>query len=85
MSASCIFQIHPLTVDRGFQLECEGILPKPLQLQRLIEAVIAAAQIGQGLEAEIRIFDSTGDVAEVLELKNSNHHANVRATTYSRS
>ncbi len=79
MSASCVFQIHPLTVDRGFELECEGILPKPLQLQRLIEAVIAAAQIGQGLDAEIRIFDSTGGVAEVLELKNAHSHAHTHA------
>jgi hypothetical protein len=68
MSAKCVFSIRPLSVDKGFELACEGITREPLRVQRLIEAVLAAAQIGQGMKAEIRIFDTAGEVAEVLEL-----------------
>jgi hypothetical protein len=30
---------------------------------------IAAAQIGQGLEAEVQIFHTAGEISEVLELQ----------------
>jgi hypothetical protein len=62
------FLIRPLSVDKGFELECEGVMEEPLRVQRLIEAVIAAAQMGQGLDAEIQILDAEGRVVEVLEL-----------------
>lgn len=68
MSAKFVFLIHPLSVERGFELECEGVMGAPLKVHRLIEAVIAAAQIGQGLDAEMHILNSAGEVIEVLEL-----------------
>jgi hypothetical protein len=58
-------------VEKGFELECEGILGEPLRVHRLVEAIIAAAQIGQGLDAEIQIFNTAGEVTEVLELNGS--------------
>ena len=68
MSAKFIFLSRPLSVEKGFELECEGVMAQPLQVHRLIEAIIAAAQIGQGLDAEMHIFNSAGEVIEVLEL-----------------
>ena len=68
MSAKFIFLIRPLSVEKGFELECEGVMAAPFKVQRLIEAIIAAAQIGQGLDAEMHIFNSAGEVIEVLEL-----------------
>ncbi len=68
MSAKFIFLIRPLSVDKGFELECDGVMAHPLQFHRLIEAIIATAQIGQGLDAEMHIFNSAGEVIEVLEL-----------------
>jgi len=62
------FLIRPLSVDKGFELDCEGVMEEPLRVQRLIEAVIAAAQMGQGLDAEIQILNVEGEIAEVLEL-----------------
>jgi len=52
-------------------LECEGVIEEPLRVQRLIEAVIAAAQMGQGLDAEIQILNVEGETAEVLQLSGS--------------
>jgi hypothetical protein len=68
MHAPFLFLIRPLSVDQGFELECEGIIPAPLRVHRLIEAILAAAQIGQGVKAEIQIFNTEGEVVEVLEL-----------------
>ena len=51
MSVLCVFQIRPLSVEKEFELECDGIIREPLRVHRLIEAIIAAGQIGQGLEA----------------------------------
>jgi len=48
-------------------LECEGIIPEPLRVHRLIEAIIASAQIGHGLDAEVQIFNTAGEVTRVLE------------------
>lgn len=62
------FLIRPLSVDKGFELECEGVMEEPLRVQRLIEAVIAAAQMGQGLDAEVQILNAEGRVVEVLGL-----------------
>ena len=71
MSQAFVFLIRPLSVDRGFELDCEGIIEEPLRVHRLIEAVIAAAQMGQGLDAEIQILNPEGEVAEVLQLNGS--------------
>lgn len=43
-----------------------------MRVQRLFEAILAAAQIGQGLDAEVRIYNTHGEVAEVLELNRPN-------------
>jgi len=51
MSAPFVFRVRPLSLEKGFELECEGIIREPLRVHRLIEAIIAAGQIGQGLEA----------------------------------
>jgi hypothetical protein len=37
-------------------------------VHRLFEAVLAAGQIGQGLDAEVHIFNTGGEVIEVLEM-----------------
>lgn len=68
MSEKFELRIRPLSIERGFELECEGLTPDPLRVHRLIEAILAAAQIAQGLRAEIQIFNTDGEVAEVLEL-----------------
>ncbi|HSI15110.1 MAG TPA: hypothetical protein VK961_23860 [Chthoniobacter sp.] len=68
MTAPFVFMIRPLSIERGFELECEGILRDPLRVQRLIEAVIAAAQIGQGLDAEVQILDTEGKTLETLKI-----------------
>jgi len=68
MPARFIFLIRPLSVERGFELECEGVIATPMEFHRLFEAILAAGQIGQGLEAEVHIFNTEGEVIEVLEL-----------------
>ncbi len=75
MSAKLVFLIRPLSLEKGFELECEGILAEPMRVHRLIEAIIAAAQIGQGSDAEMQIFNTDGQVAEVLELNADLLHA----------
>jgi hypothetical protein len=71
MTAPFVFFIRPLSLEKGFELECEGILLEPLRVQRLIEAVIAAVQIGQGLDAEVHILNTEGQVIEVLNVDGS--------------
>ena len=68
MHPSFVFLIRPLSIEKGFELECEGIIEEPLRVRRLIEAVIAAAQIGQGLSAEVQILDTEGQTVEVLNM-----------------
>ena len=72
MSQAFVFLIRPLSVDKGFELDCEGVLEEPLRVHRLIEAIIAAVQMGQGLDAEIQILDVEGETAEVLQLNGRN-------------
>lgn len=69
MREKFIFQIHPLTMDEGFELMCEGIMEKPLLVERLFEAVVLATQLGQDLNFEIQIFDVEGQKAEIIELQ----------------
>ena len=68
MNPPFVFLIRPLSLEKGFELECEGIIRDPLHVQRLIEAVIAAVQIGQGLDAEVRILDPEGKTVETLKM-----------------
>jgi hypothetical protein len=67
-----IFQIQPVSIERGFTLSCEGILDEPVLYTRFIDAVIHAAQLGRELDGEIHIFSPAGRVAEVLPLPH--HH-----------
>jgi hypothetical protein len=69
MSEKFMFQIRPISTREGFELACDGIMEKPLRVERLFEAVLLASQLGQGLDFEIQILDVAGDVAEVLELR----------------
>ncbi len=73
MTAPFVFMIRPLSLEKGFELECEGIIRDPLRVQRLIEAVIAAVQIGQGLDAEIQILDTEGKTLETLPVAGVKH------------
>ncbi len=73
MKAPFVFMIRPLSLEKGFELECEGIIRDPLRVQRLIEAVIAAVQIGQGLDAEIQILDTEGKTLETLPVAGVKH------------
>jgi len=71
MTAPFVFLIRPLTIEKGFELECEGIIPEPLRVHRLIEAVVAAVQIGQGLDAEVQILNTEGRTVEILSIDGS--------------
>ena len=68
MTTPFVFLIRPLSLEKGFELECEGIIQEPLRVRRLIEAVIAAVQIGQGLDAEVQILNTEGQTIEVLNM-----------------
>ena len=63
-----IFQIRPVSLEKGFDLSCEGLLEHEVRKPRLIEAVDHAVQLGRDLDGEIQIFDVAGRVAEVLPL-----------------
>lgn len=69
---SFAFQIRPLSLARGFELTCDGILPDAQNHPRLIEAIVQAAQLGRDLDGEIQIFDATGHLIEALPLHLSN-------------
>jgi hypothetical protein len=68
MTTPFVFLIRPLSIEKGFELECEGVIEEPLRVRRLIEAVIAAAQIGQGLDAEVQILNTEGQTVETLNM-----------------
>lgn len=68
MSARFIFQIRPISVEEGFEIECEGLLRDPLKTDRLFEAVAKAAMLGRDLDAEIQILGLDGLPVEVLNL-----------------
>ncbi|HEY3901555.1 MAG TPA: hypothetical protein VGM54_23290 [Chthoniobacter sp.] len=71
MNTPFVFFIRPLSIEKGFELECEGVIPEPLRVHRLIEAVIAAVQIGQGLDAEVQILNTEGRTIEILSIDGS--------------
>ena len=58
-------------MSEGFEVDCDGILERPLRIGRLFSAVAVAAQLGRDSGGEIRIFDVSGEVVEVLPLPNS--------------
>lgn len=63
-----LFQIRPVSIQRGFTLCCEGILDEPVHHERFIDAIIHAAQLGRELDGEIHVFSPAGRVVEVLQL-----------------
>ena len=63
-----VFQIRPVTPDEGFDLSCQGVFASDVRHQRLIDAIVQAAQIGRDLNGEIHIYDSEGRVTAVLPL-----------------
>lgn len=71
MQASFVFQVRSLSLKEGFEVDCDGILERPLKIGRLFEALAVAVQLGRDLDGEIRIFDVAGEVIEVLRLPNS--------------
>jgi hypothetical protein len=79
MTTPFVFLIRPLSLEKGFELECEGIIQEPLRVRRLIEAVIAAVQIGQGLHAEVQILDTEGQTVEVLNIDGSKTEEELQA------
>ena len=68
MPARFIFQIRPLSIEEGFEVDCEGVLRDPLHTDRLFEAVAKAAMLGRDLDAEIQILGLDGLPVEVLKL-----------------
>jgi hypothetical protein len=71
MQANFVFQIRSLSLSEGFEVDCDGILERPLRIGRLFAAVAVAAQLGRDSGGEIHIFDVGGEVVEVLPLPNS--------------
>jgi hypothetical protein len=68
MSEKCIFEIRSISIELGYELSCAGLMDEPLRLERLFEAVVLAATLGQNVHYEIRIFDVDGQQAEVIEV-----------------
>lgn len=64
MSNEFIFRIRPLSMEEGFELACEGVLPSPVCLGRLYDAVIYALHLGRDLDGELHLFDTSGRLAE---------------------
>jgi hypothetical protein len=62
------FEIRPISLEEGFHLRCEEVLGQDARHSRLIDAIVHAAQLGRDRNGEIRIFDSSGRIAEVLPL-----------------
>jgi len=71
MQANFVFQIRSLSLSEGFEVDCDGILERPLRIGRLFSAVAVAAQLGRDSGGEIHILDVSGEVVEVLPLPNS--------------
>ena len=65
---SFIFQIRPVSLEKGFDLSCEGLLRDEVREPRLIDAIVHAVRLARELDGEIQIFDVEGHVAEVLPL-----------------
>jgi hypothetical protein len=68
MNSAFIFRIHPRGIEEGFELTCEGVLPRALQVERLYDAVIYALHLGRDLDGELHLYDSSGRLAEMYPL-----------------
>ena len=68
MPAKFIFHIRPLSIEKGFEIDCDGILRDPLKTDRLFPAIAKAAMLGRDLDAEIQILGLDGVPVEVLKL-----------------
>ena len=62
------FQIRPVSLEKGFELSCEGILAQPVRHRPLLNAIVHAAQLGRDLNGEIRIYDRKGRLVDTLPL-----------------
>jgi len=69
MNALFAFQIRPISLEEGFEVECEGVINRPLRCRRLSEAIIAAAHVSHHLDAQVEIYDGSGALLETLPLK----------------
>ncbi len=63
-----VFEIRAISIEVGYELFCEGIMETPLRVERLFEAVVLAATLGESVNFEIRILDVDGREAEVIAL-----------------
>ena len=69
MHAPFAFQIRPISLEYGFEVDCEGVLGQPLRCRRLFDAILAAAHVSRDLDAEVEIYDCSGALVETLPLK----------------
>jgi hypothetical protein len=63
-----VFQIRPLSLEEGVELLGECVLPHPMRYRRLHDAVIYSFHVGRNLDAEIRILDCDGKVADLIPI-----------------
>jgi len=63
-----VFRIRPLSLEKGFELTCDGVMPRPEHHERLYDAVIRSFHIGLDLDAEVRILDCDGQLADTIPL-----------------
>lgn len=63
-----IFEIRPIDFDQGFTISRKGLPQISVRRLRLIDAIVHAALLGRDLDGEIRIFDTKGDLSEILPL-----------------
>jgi hypothetical protein len=64
------FHIRPVgDLEQGFELTCDGIFSSRVHHDRLIEAVIHAAQVCHAWPGEIQVHDCDGDIVETLPLR----------------
>jgi len=68
MPEKFVFEIRAISIEVGYELSCEGLMEAPLRVERLFEAVVLAATLGQSVDFEIRILDVEGREAEVIAL-----------------
>ncbi|MHA3773275.1 hypothetical protein ACXR0O_17215 [Verrucomicrobiota bacterium sgz303538] len=62
------FQIRPADSDNGYELSCDGVLPKSVHCDQLLHALMEAAKRGRNLNGTIQIFDGRGKLMDVVPL-----------------
>lgn len=62
------FQIRPSEAEKGYELSCDGVLPRSVHCDQLLHALMEAAQRGRNLPGDIQIYDGRGKLMEVLPL-----------------